>query len=225
MASAFSIKRRTSTAQITSKSKSAGIGVVSNQLYVNLNGTAVLVPISAAGATTVNIGAAAGTGVTAVEYGDAFYHKTVLTLVNTPLTLADATVGAGVKIYDFPLGAITILGALGSINETTTSAILTTLNGGKTLSVGVGTVTQSNGTLVTTEQDILTAFSVTSSATINVAGATASKVRTAAPVSFDGTVTAIDAFLNVGVPTDTDIDADATILLNGTITIVWTFNS
>ena len=175
--------------------------------------------------TTRNVGAVNGSTVSAVEHGDGFYHVTVLTLTATPLTLADATVGAGVKIYDFPVGQITVLNASGSVAETTTSAIATTLNSGVTYNWGVGTVTQANGTLATTEQNIINTTNGTSSTTINVAAAASSSTQTVAPLAYNGKTTAIDAFFNVGIAVATDIDADATTTWTGTITMSWMVNT
>lgn len=174
--------------------------------------------------TTSNVGAKNGATVSVTEYGNGILHQTVFTLTALPLTLADAAQGAGVKIYDFPEGAITILGASGSVAETTTAELASTLNGGVTYNWGVGTVTQSNGTLATTEQDIIETTDGTASATINVAGAASTAGRTSAPANFDGTSTAKDAFFNVGIATATDIDGDATTTWTGTITITWLFN-
>lgn len=176
--------------------------------------------------TITNIGAKNGSTVTAVEYGNAYFHNTVLTLTALPLTLvnSDGANGLGVKIYDFPEGYITILGAFGSIAETTTSTLSSTLNTGVTYNWAVGTVTQSHAVLITTEQDILSATNGTASATINVAGAASTGVRTVAPTSFNGTATAIDGYFNVGVATDGDIDGNATTTYTGTITILWNFN-
>jgi hypothetical protein len=144
---------------------------------------------------------------------------TVLTLASLPLTLADATTGAGVKIYDFPEGRILILGATGSIAMTTTSVLASTLNAGVTCNWGVGSTTQANGTLATTEQDILQKSNITASATVNVAGAASNAFGALA--AFDGTATALDAYLNVGVATGTDIDGDATVTISGTVTLHW----
>lgn len=186
--------------------------------------TTLTAPLLNAPTTTTNIGAKNGATVSVVEKGDGVIHQTVFTLTALPLTLADATVGAGVKIYDFPEGVITILGASGSIAETTTSTLVSTLNGGVTYNWGVGTTTQANGTLATTEQDIVPTTNGTASATINVAGAASGGARTAAPANFDGGATAKDAYFNVGIATATDIDADATTTYTGTITITWMFN-
>jgi hypothetical protein len=174
--------------------------------------------------TGVNNGAKAGATVSVTEYGNGILHQTEFVLTALPLTLADATVGAGVKIYDFPEGVITILGAKGSVAETTTSVLASTLNAGVTYNWGVGTTTQASATLATTEQDIIPVTNGTASATINVAGAASKAVRTAAPVQFDGSATAKDAFFNVAIALNTDIDADATTTWTGTLTITWLFH-
>lgn len=219
------IRVATSTASILSKSKAKGIAFVGGKLYVNTTGTVGLFA-DIAMSSALNIGAKNGATVSAVETGfGGTTHKTVLTLTATPITMRDTEQGGGVKIYDFPLGAITIVGASGSIAVITTSILANTLNTGVTCNWGVGTTTQASATLATTEQDILTVSAFTASATINVAGATATKGRTAAPANFDGTATAIDAFLNLAVAGATDIDADATVTVTGTITISWLFNS
>lgn len=176
--------------------------------------------------TTLNIGTpATAAGVTAVEYGDANFHKTVLTLTDVEVAVSDSNVGGGTKILDFPEGRLLVLGAVASVNFTTTSTLASTLNAGVTLSWGVGTVqttTQASGTLATTQQDLIPATAATSSATINVAGATASAAL-ASSAQFDGTTTAKDAYINIGVPTATDIDGDATVKVNGTVTITWVY--
>lgn len=178
---------------------------------------------SFAAVSSNNLGAKAGSTVTVSESGNEFIHQTNFTFTALPLTLADATVGAGVKIYDFPEGAITILGAFGSVAETTTSVLSSTLNTGVTYNWGIGTTTQASATLATTEQDIVPVTNGTASATINVAGAASAAVRTAAPACFNGTTTAKDAFFNVAVATNTDIDGDATTTWTGTATILWLF--
>lgn len=164
-------------------------------------------------------GAKNGSTVTADE-NQPVVHQTVLTLAATPITMADASAGGGVKIYDMPEGNILILGASGSIAMTTTSTLASTLNAGVTCNWGVGTVVQANGTLATTEQNIIPTTNITASATINVAGA-ASASRSADVVTLNGSGTPIDVYLNIGAATGTDIDADATVTVAGTITLTW----
>lgn len=219
------IRKYSSTTPIKSKNQASGVGFVSGKLYVNTGSVGLIA--DKALHTALNIGASNGATVSAAEYGfGGFLHQTVLTLTALPLTLADSdgANGAGVKIYDFPAGQITILGATGSVAETTTSTLASTLNASKTYNWGVGTTTQASATLATTEQDIIPTTNGTSSATINVAGAASGGVRTAAPAQFDGTATAIDAYFNVGIAADADIDGAATTTWTGTITITWLFN-
>jgi hypothetical protein len=130
-----------------------------------------------------------------------------------------------VKIYDFPTGLITVLNASGSVSETTTSTLASTLNAGVTYNWGVGTTTQANGTLATTEQNIIGTTNGTASATINVEAAASSSITPLTLASFNGKSTAIDAFFNVGIATATDIDGDATTTWNGTITLAWMVNT
>lgn len=172
-----------------------------------------------------NVGAKNGATVACVENGNGTMHRTVCTLTATPLTIADATVGAGVKIYDFPEGSITFLAAVGTVTETTTSTLASTLHSGSTYNWGIGTTTQANGTLATTEQDIIQTTNGTSSATINVAAAASTAIRSATTVAqFNGTATPVDAYFNVGIASGAAIDADATTTWTGTITITWLFN-
>ena len=134
--------------------------------------------------------------------------------------MRDTEQGGGVKIYDFPEGRILFLGSTASIAVTTTSVLASTLNAGVTCNWGVGTVTQANATVATTEQNLIPVTAFTSSATIAVAGATATAAL-AASAQFDGTSTAIDMFLNLAVAGATDIDADATVTVAGTILFTW----
>lgn len=170
---------------------------------------------------TTGVGARNGATVTAEEVGSDVLHKTVLTLANTPMTVRDTEQGNGVKIYDFPAGYIRICGATGTVTITTTSALASTLNASKAVGWGVGTTTQANTTLATTEQDIVNVTSATSSATVNVANTATTGVGPAILAAFDGTVTPVDVYLNLSVPTATDIDGNATVVFNGTITIYW----
>lgn len=159
--------------------------------------------------------------VTVVESGDSQIHKTVLTLAALPITMRDTEQGGGAQIYTFPLGRIFHMGSIGSIAVTTTSVLADTLNAGVTCNWGVGTTTQASATVATTEQDLVNVAAFTASATINVAGATATGVGAAVLASHDGTTTAKAAFLNLAVATATDIDANATVTVSGTITINW----
>ncbi len=172
--------------------------------------------------SNTGLGAVNGATVSATDQTGAV-HQTLITLNATPVTVADTAVGGGVKIYDFPAGRILILGCVGTMAFTTTSTLASTLNASVTINWGLGSVltaAQASGTLATTEVDLLASTNATASATINVAGA-ASNGKLAAAAQFDGTSTALDMHLNVGVAGATDIDGDATLTVAGTVVVTW----
>jgi hypothetical protein len=168
-----------------------------------------------------SIPAAMASYVTATEKGDGVFRQTTLTLSAVPLTVRDTEQGGGVQIYTFPAGRIGHIGSSASLAVTTTSALASTLNASKTCQIGMGTVTQANATLATTEQDLINNTAFTSSATVDVASATVAGVGLGSLTPHDGTSTAIAGFLNVAVATAEDIDADATVTVSGTITLTY----
>jgi hypothetical protein len=170
--------------------------------------------------TSAGIGAAAGTGVAATEYGEGNVHKTVLTLTNAAVTLADeagVVAYGGLKIYDMPEGMILVLGAVADIDLTKSSAGVNVDWDGD---FGLGTVTATNdAALATTEQDILPTTATPQAA----AGATTSNGANAAVAYLDGHTTAVDVYLNYLVD-DADHDVTGTpcnLIANGTITLTW----
>lgn len=202
---------------------SAVLGVLESMVF---DGSKWTVYTAAGEAKVTTLGAALSTSgvkngatVTATETGNGVLHQTTLTLAATPITMRDTEQGGGVKLYTFPEGRILVLGAIASIAPTTTSALATTLHAGVTGNFGVGTVTQANATLATTEQNIVQVTAFTSSATINVAPAVAKGVGVLTPL--DGTTTPIDAYLNLAVAGAGDIDGNATVTVSGTVTLSW----
>lgn len=145
--------------------------------------------------------------------------QTTLTLNNVPQAVVNGTEYQGTKIYDFPQGRILILGVTATLQQKTTSAIASTLNSG-TGAISLGTATASATTLSSTMADLLPSTAFTSSTVINVAG-TAVSGALAASAQFDGTTTAKDVFLNTAYATTTDVDADATQTISGTVVISW----
>jgi hypothetical protein len=161
------------------------------------------------------------TGLATAEYGSDYIHTTVFTLTNLALTVRDTQQGGGVKIYQFPKGKIVRLGAGSDTTITTTSAIASTLKSGVTGNHGVGSTTQASATLATTEQDFVQVTNFTSSTTINVAPAAVKAYGVPSVTLLDGSSTAINLFFNVAVATGTDIDADASVVVNGTVIVHW----
>jgi hypothetical protein len=156
------------------------------------------------------------------ELGAGRFRTTVLTLRSMPLTVRDTEQGGGVKIYTFPKGKLYRMGASGEGIVITTLSALTTLNSGVTGNFGVGSTTQASATLATTEQDIVQVTGFTSSTTAGVApAAVANAYGVVSDTALDGSSTAIAAFFNVAVAGATDIDANASVSVNGVITINW----
>lgn len=184
------------------------------------------------GAVSETVGAVvAGLGVTASESGFGNFRQTLLTLASTPITITDALAYAGLKLYDFPAGRLRIIDCLTNLTFTVTSALDTTLNASSTVSYGIGSATASATTLATTMMNMMpgsgeSVKSFTSSATINVASTAVTGFLAAVAAAqhgaiLDGTSTPVDLFLNLAVPTGTDIDGDATLVVSGTILVTW----
>lgn len=175
---------------------------------------------------TVGVGTKEGSSATikksikVTEHGTAQLHHTSFVFSDTPLTLLDTGEGLGMKMYTFPDGLISIIGASSSTAMTVTSTLSSTLNSGSAVEMGVGSITRT-GDLTATEQNFLNVHSHTSSTTINVAGTEVGGIGIGVLAPLDGTSTAIAAFLNFSVPTATDIDANATITLAGNIELFW----
>lgn len=149
------------------------------------------------------------------------FNRTLLTLDNVPQAVVNGTEYQSTKIYTFPEGRILVLGVTATLQQKTTSAILTTLNSG-TGAIAIGTAAASATTLATTMVDLLPSTAFTSSTVINVGG-TAVKAALAASAQFDGTTTAKPVYLNTAYATTTDVDADATQTISGTVMLVWVF--
>src|SRR3990167_7813638 len=142
-------------------------------------------------------GAESGTGVGNEEQGIAAIQRTVLTLTNTPVVLADdaGVVAYGsLLIYTFPVGVILFLGAVQDLALTKSS---TGVNADWDGDIGLGTVACSTGASLTgTEVD----FIPTTATPQAVAGATTGDGDTTTALSgviFDGTGGAKECYLNI----------------------------
>lgn len=153
-----------------------------------------------------------------VQFGP--FCVTTLTLDNVPQTVVNGTEHQGTKIYDFPQCRLSVLGVTATLQQKTTSAIASTLNSGVTGAIALGTATSASTTLNGTAADLLPSTAFTTSTVINVAG-TAVSAALAAAAQFDGTTTAKDIYLNTAYATTTDVDADATQTISGTIVVTW----
>lgn len=165
-------------------------------------------------------GTASGTGVTATEERAGLVRITRLSLNAVPQDVGNGEEYQSTLVYTFPAGAITVLGSVASLAETTTSAIASTLNAGVTGALALGTAAASNVSLTGTMVNLLPSTAFLSSTVINVAAAAVTGLL-AAPASFNGTVTPTPVYFNSAFATTTDVDADATITWTGSIYLAW----
>jgi len=172
------------------------------------------------------IGAPNGATVSVVEHGNGVIHQTVLTCTATPITMVDDAGVAqfgGVKVYDFPLGALLTLGCVMDGDFTAIEPWLDTWTGDTAL----GTAAASTGnTLVGTEADIMQSTAIGTASAL-VAAIDASMTLAAALTEsgarwFNGTNTAIDMFLNVIADDNAGNTATTdSISFTGTVTVTW----
>lgn len=143
-------------------------------------------------------------------------YRIKMTLTNMSITVTDALAYASKKLLDFPAGRLQIIGGVASLAFAVSSARAGTINADAAMDWSIGTAAASNVTLDTTMVDIVAKQDKTLDG-VNAAFTTAQAANLAATAFFDGTGTAKDAYLNVSFPTATEIDADGTLLVTGTI--------
>lgn len=146
--------------------------------------------------------------------------QTTLYLSDVPQTVVNGTEYQSTLLYTFPEGRIFVLGTTATLQQKTTSVLASTLNASSTGAISLGTAAASATTLSGTMVDLLPSTAFTSSATINVAG-TAVSAALAAAAQFDGTSSAKAVRLNTAYATTTDVDADATQTISGTVVLTW----
>lgn len=166
------------------------------------------------------VGAVAGSNIVATERGAGDIHYTSLALTARALAVTDALAYAGTKIYGFPAGRILILGSLATLAFAVTSTRASTINDSAAMDWSLGTVTASSVTLASTMVDLIPKVDHTLDGAVAAYTAAISSAL-ATNAQFDGTTAAVDAFLNVSFPTITDIDADGTLGVTGTIQLTW----
>lgn len=147
-------------------------------------------------------------------------YRTQLVFTDTLIPVTDALAYAGLKVFDFPLGRVNVRGGRASLLWGVTTARAGTINDSASLTWGVGTAAASNIVLATTMVNIIP-ITTKVLAAATTAYNTASAQNGAAAATYDGTATAIDAYLNVAFATNTDIDADGTLKVSGTIDLAW----
>jgi hypothetical protein len=174
--------------------------------------------------TSAGVGAKNDASVTAAEYGDGILHKTVLTCVDTPLTFGDeAGQGqyGGVKVYDFPKGAIAVLGAVINGTMLLTAPAINTWDG----DIGLGVEAPTDHQDAANKTGLVLQKTSTTQAVAKLATVDAVSAATALTESgarwLDGTGTAKDLYLNLLVDDNAAHDNTITGKFNGTITFLW----
>lgn len=184
------------------------------------------VKASTLGSQTSTAGVKNGSTVTVSETSYGPLHQTVLTCTATPVTIADDAGVAqygGVKVYTFPEGLISTVGAVvsGSLTAGVTGTIIDNWDG----DVALGTVTATTGaTLTSTEADILQSVSVSAGAADKIGVVSAVSAAAALTESgarwLDGTATAVPVYANFLIDDDASHTA-GTATFTGTITLAW----
>lgn len=159
--------------------------------------------------------------------GGGTVRQTILTVTALPVVTGNTT-GASFgsrQIYDFPAGRILVLGVTAnftSITFNTAAGANGDIAGGGSGDYAIGTTATADATIDSTDVNLLP-----SSAMLDpfVSGVGRSNAGTAlaASAQFDGTSTAVDAFLNVIID-DADVSdaaANDNVYFTGTITLTW----
>jgi len=177
--------------------------------------------------TNISAEVGAKNGSTVVEttvIDNGIFRKVKLTCTATPITMTDESgvvLWGGTKVFDFPAGLLSFMGAslIGSVAWTTGN--VTALYEGD---VGLGTTIATNdATLATTEQNLLettaTAAATAKVGPINAASAPALYTESANSI-IDGRTTAADMYLNLLVDENAANDDDIA-LFTGTIEFIY----
>jgi hypothetical protein len=133
-----------------------------------------------------------------------------LTGVSATLTDNAGQSGASFDLWTHALGNVAYLAAVGRIGFTSTGGVPPTA-GNVALSLGTAANATNNGTLATTEQNIIP---TTNTPTLSAGAGTWVGALTT-PAGFDGTSTASVLRLNIGIPTG--LTGNGTLVLTGGI--------
>jgi len=159
-------------------------------------------------------------GLKAVTTGGGGAYKTVFTLSGMEITVTDALAYASQKLFDFAAGKVRIKGGTASLAFAVLTARASTINDSAAMDWSLGTVAASSITLATTMLDVIAKQDKNLDGAV-AAYTTAQAADVAAAATHDGTTTPIDLYLNIAFPTNTEIDADGTLAVTGTITVLY----
>jgi len=193
--------------------KTAGTGVTVDGVLLKDGG----VHSTSAPTTANGVGAVvAGVG-SVIEQGDGLSHRTIITVTNVTLAVADGGFEDSAKIYDFPEGRILVEGVTCDLVSTLTT---TNFNASTAdlFNMAVGTAANSAGDGTINSVDLIPNVSIDTDSGTTLTNAVQSALAVSA--QFDGTTTAKDAYINMGVPAANDNGANTNVV-TGTITFTW----
>jgi len=164
-------------------------------------------------------GSVPATTITADETIFGPIKQTILTLSNFLVTVANTTGASfgGGKIYDFPEGRILVLGVTANLGFVWTGEDIVATGSGD---YSLGTTVTIDATLSGTDVNLLPSTAMTDPFVGGVGAATGGAL--AASAHFDGTTTAVDAYLNLIID-DADVSDGASdvVKCSGTVRITW----
>lgn len=173
--------------------------------------------------TTKNVGTVP-TNVTAVEYGDALHHRTVLTLTALALGTSgdNASKANGGLLYTFPAGIIQVKAAILSVGLTIADATKT-----DTPELGLGTV-QASGVQATLGAVGATAENIFEGAAVaDVNGTVFNGLKKPTSAPYELLLAAADphtVYMNIA-DAWANLVAEAAVAGTGTVTLLWDFLS
>jgi len=158
-------------------------------------------------------------GLSAVTTGRGGSYRTVFTLSGMQISVTDTLAYASQKLFDFTAGKVRIKGGTATLAFAVLTA-RTTINDSAAMDWSLGSVAASSITLASTMVDVIAKQDKTLDGAV-AAYTTAQAADVAAASTLDGTSTSVDLYLNIGFPTNTEIDADGTLAVTGTITLFY----
>ena len=147
-------------------------------------------------------------------------YRAVFTLKDMAITVTDALAYASQKLFTFKEGKVRLKGGTASLAFAVTTTRASTINDSAAMDWSIGSAAASSSTLATTMVDFIAKQDKTLDGT-GSAYTTAQAADFAAAATFDGTSAAKAIYLNVAFPTATDIDADGTLTVSGTLTLLF----
>lgn len=159
-------------------------------------------------------------GLKAITTGQGGSFRTVFTFAGMQVPVAKAQSYAGQLLFNFAKGKVRLKGGTARLQVAVASDRAATIKNNASLAWALGSAPASATTLAGTMAN----FAAATTRTLDGAGnalSSVSRADLAAAATLDGTATPISLYLNLAFATGTDIAADGTLAVTGTITLLW----